>query len=271
MYRPIVDHCEGRVFGYQALSRPFVSGRWIAPDMWFRAAAACGKAAEADLLSLRTVVHDLGQLPRAFDSLRWFVNVTLSNLCDPTFQERLEQVLTEGATRSQWVLEWVETVPYDLRNVAQHVRAFRQRGWRIALDNVGADASSLRALAELEPDFVKVGRSLIRGISTSASAQRLLARLVSFMGSPDAVIAEGVEDDEDLLALREAGVALSQGYYWSPSLLAGQLEFWHAWMTESYLRAWSQDDLAVVPNRSCTRAPYISLDMDGRRKVDVTG
>ncbi|MBX5437879.1 MAG: EAL domain-containing protein [Alicyclobacillaceae bacterium] len=108
----------------------------------------------------------------------------------------------------------------------------RQLGLRIALDDGGTGTASLCALVHREPDVVKVDRSLIQGIATSSTTQRLLAHLVSFMGSPDSVIAEGVEEKDNLLAVREAGVWLSQEYYWSPPLVARQLETWHARMTE---------------------------------------
>ncbi|WP_274436603.1 EAL domain-containing protein [Alicyclobacillus sp. ALC3] len=81
---------------------------------------------------------------------------------------------------------------------------------------MGVGSTNLLALVELEPDFIKVDRSLIQGISTSGAKQRLLKHLTQFMQSENAVIAEGVEYREDLLAIRESGVSLSQGYYWAP-------------------------------------------------------
>ena len=91
----------------------------------------------------------------------------------------------------------------------------RSIGVRIALDDVGVGSANLGMLVQLEPDFIKVDRSLIQGISNSLSKQRLLSHLVGFMESGDSVIAEGLENPEDLLAVKESGVNLSQGYYWA--------------------------------------------------------
>lgn len=91
----------------------------------------------------------------------------------------------------------------------------RQLGVRVALDDVGRGSSNLLSLVELEPDFIKVDRSLIYQIASSTTKQRLLKLLVTYMESGSNIIAEGVENEEDLAAVRATGVRLSQGFWWS--------------------------------------------------------
>ncbi|MCL6593313.1 MAG: EAL domain-containing protein, partial [Alicyclobacillus sp.] len=99
--------------------------------------------------------------------------------------------------------------------------------------DVGAGGASLRALVQLEPDFIKLDRSLVQGVSQSSSKQKLLSYFAAYMDWTDNVIAEGIEDVADLAAVRAAGISLSQGYYWSPPLPISSLPDWHRKMVGS--------------------------------------
>jgi EAL domain-containing protein (putative c-di-GMP-specific phosphodiesterase class I) len=216
VYQPIVNHSLGVIFAFEALSRPHYQGSFIPPDVWFRAAYESDRSIEADLLALTASVCSLKSLPHKIQSFPLFVNVMPSSLFEETFVEGLEVLLREGLCEpQQLVLEFVEYVSYDPSLLSKMLRPIRSLGVRIALDDVGIGNTNLAALVHVEPDFIKVDRSLIQGISTSSAKQRLLSLLVGFMESGDSVIAEGIENPEDLAAVREAGANVSQGYYWA--------------------------------------------------------
>lgn len=216
VYQPIVDHVEGIVCAHEALSRPQYDGQFIPPDVWFRAAFERNRSIEADWLALTISISGLRGLSSEMTSIPLFVNVMPSSLVQDPFIEQLELLFRDGFCEPhQLVIEIVEYISYDVARLSRMVKSIRSLGIRIALDDVGAGSTSLEALFELEPDWIKVDRALIQGISILPSKQRFLSRLVRFMGSGNAVIAEGVENYEDLKAVREAGVNISQGYYWS--------------------------------------------------------
>ena len=86
-------------------------------------------------------------------------------------------------------------------------------GFAIAVDDLGAGYSSLSVLAELQPSFIKVDMSIVRGIDCDPRKQRLVDLLCRFADATDAtLIAEGVETGEEAAALRECGAHLLQGY-----------------------------------------------------------
>ena len=101
---------------------------------------------------------------------------------------------------------------------------FRSRGLKIAVDDAGAGHSSLRHILKLKPDLIKLDMSLIQKIDRDPSRHALAAALIAFsreIGSE--LVAEGVETEGELGALRKLGVDIAQGYLLSQPLPASQL------------------------------------------------
>lgn len=232
VFQPIVDHCKNTIFAYETLSRPQYDGRLLPPDKWFQAACECGLSAEVDLLAFSSGVNNFRLLPPEITSVPLFVNVIPGSLTQRSFLDGLDRLLYESQCQpEQLVLEVIEYVSYDPQALFQMIKPLRSLDVRIAIDDVGMGNTNLAALVQLEPDFIKIDRSLIQDIATSSSKQRLLSHLVGYMESGSSVIAEGVENAKDLAAIQEAGVNLSQGYYWArpmsvddPLLLTTQIE-----------------------------------------------
>ena len=151
----------------------------------------------------------MGQLP---EDIKLFMNLHPDELADPdgmcTSLEPLrpwaERVVLEITERSrlQGIEAWDESV--------ERVTAM---GFAIAVDDLGAGYSSLSVLAELQPSFIKVDMSIVRGIDCDPRKQRLVDLLCRFADATDAtLIAEGVETGEEAQALRACGAHLLQGY-----------------------------------------------------------
>jgi EAL domain-containing protein (putative c-di-GMP-specific phosphodiesterase class I) len=115
--------------------------------------------------------------------------------------ERVVLEITERS-RLQGIEAWDESV--------ERVTAM---GFSIAVDDLGAGYSSLSVLAELQPSFIKVDMSIVRGIDCDPRKQRLVDLLCRFADATEAcLIAEGVETEEEEAALRICGAHLLQGY-----------------------------------------------------------
>lgn len=224
VYQPIVDHDAGCVFGYEVLSRPLFHGRLIQPDRWFLAAHECNCAIDADLLVLSGVAKNLEAWPaEAGRPIPHFVNVMPSSLMTPGFLESLEQLLGDGHLQaSDCVLEIVEYVDYAPQALLDAVRTVRSWGMQIALDDFGLGGSNPESLALLAPDFIKIDRSLIHGISMSKKGRQWLSNFASTIVGGQRVIVEGVENEADLAVVREIGIKLSQGFHWSAPLPMSQ-------------------------------------------------
>ena len=84
----------------------------------------------------------------------------------------------------------------------------------VGIDDVGGGAVSLRDVAVLRPDYIKLDRSLIRQIDTTTSKQQIVMSLNVFArGIGAKTVAEGIETAEELEAVRMCGADLGQGFY----------------------------------------------------------
>jgi EAL domain-containing protein (putative c-di-GMP-specific phosphodiesterase class I) len=102
----------------------------------------------------------------------------------------------------------------DYATLADALAPLRERGLRVAVDDVGAGYASLRHALQLAPDMVKMDISLTRDIDRDAGRRALATALISFAAETDmTIVAEGIETAGELHALRELGVKYGQGFY----------------------------------------------------------
>jgi EAL domain-containing protein (putative c-di-GMP-specific phosphodiesterase class I) len=95
------------------------------------------------------------------------------------------------------------------------VQALHRAGVQVAIDDVGFGRSSLETLILLEPDVVKVDKRIVKGAARDRSKEQMLRRLVKVVGAMGGgLVAEGIENREDLDLLREIGVQRGQGFLW---------------------------------------------------------
>jgi EAL domain-containing protein (putative c-di-GMP-specific phosphodiesterase class I) len=87
-------------------------------------------------------------------------------------------------------------------------------GVHLAIDDAGAGFSSLRHVLRLEPDLIKLDKSITRNIDKRVRHQSLAAALLTFAdGTSASIVAEGIETEAELATLKKLGVPYGQGYY----------------------------------------------------------
>lgn len=125
------------------------------------------------------------------------------------------------------VLEITERVKIpDWGRFRERVEALKAAGRSIAIDDVGAGYSSLQAVLEIQPQYIKIDYSLIHGLENHPIKRGLIASLVEAAGHMGSeVIAECIETPGELMALEELGVALGQGNILHPPVPRGELRF----------------------------------------------
>lgn len=204
-YHPIVKADQSGVLGYEALLR--------VPREFFEGPLEVVRAAE--LLSLE---HELGRRVRARiaeDSMdpgvTVFVNLHPRDLLDARLVDG-DEALAQMAQRT--VLEITERAGlHELSGVRQIVNRLKDRGYRIAVDDLGAGYSGLNSFMTLQPDFVKLDMVLVRGIDTDTMRQDLVRSLLAVCERLDvAVVAEGVETPQERDTLIDLGCPLLQGW-----------------------------------------------------------
>lgn len=161
------------------------------------------------------------------DAIDIDLNVHASTLGrDPAFVSFLREAAErESIAPSRVVVEIVEHFPYwDSAAFFESLRALRSTGMRIALDDVGAGNSNFSMMIDVEPDFLKLDRYLIRGCDTHAYRRIVLESIHHLATETGArLIAEGVETVEELETLQDVGINLIQGYLLSPNRSSEEL------------------------------------------------
>ncbi len=95
----------------------------------------------------------------------------------------------------------------------QAIEAVRAAGFKLAVDDVSSGNDRLRLVAELEPDYIKIDRYLVAECDRHPNRLHTIHRLLQLAGDLGAaVIAEGIERQEELSALIDLGVIYGQGF-----------------------------------------------------------
>ena len=201
--QPILDLRSGTVAGWEALSRFPGSDR--SPAAWFAEARRCGLGAELEIAALRAALAQ--PLPPA--PARLSLNVSPSLLASGEALRALS-----GAPLDRIILEITEhELVASGEEVEDALRAVREAGVLLAVDDAGAGYAGLRHLTQLRPDLIKLDRTLVDGVSGDVAKTALIDSLVHFADGVGAdVCAEGIEELDDLAALADLGVSHGQGY-----------------------------------------------------------
>jgi EAL domain-containing protein (putative c-di-GMP-specific phosphodiesterase class I) len=205
VFHPIQDLESRAGVGLEALAR-FGSIPSKPPDRWFAEATALALGHQ---LELRTVREALEALPRIPDDVFLSVNCSHGVAASPELAERLDGV------EHRIVLEITEHEAIeDYGALAEGLAPLRERGLRVAVDDVGAGYASLRHALQLAPDMVKMDMSLTRDVDRDPGRRALASALISFADETGTmIVAEGIETAGELQALKDLGVRFGQGFY----------------------------------------------------------
>ncbi len=226
VYQPIVDIVERRVLGLEALAR-FPRARAVGPETMFRVAQERDALWRLERLCRRRAVEGL---PALRPGQLLFLNVEPDGLADPELLQDgfLGLLARAGLTPREVVFEVTErSAMRDFDAVRRTLDAFRARGFRLAMDDVGSGYAGLRAIAELAPDFLKIDMALVRDLDRHPIKRELVATIRRFADSTAiTLVAEGVETAEELESLLASGVRCAQGYLFARPAPRPELSAW---------------------------------------------
>lgn len=210
VYQPIVALGSRRVVGFEALTRGPAGSRWNAPQDMFAAADRRDETIDFDWRCRLTAVQ--GALAANYPSdLPLFVNAEPSAL-DSAPPPGSEVLLAEAARLSVVVEITERNLMDDPAGLLRAVEQARGRGWRIAFDDVGSNASSLALLALLRPDVIKLDMRLVQQRSTDQTASILASVTAESERTGAVVLAEGIETDAHERWARDMGAVWGQGW-----------------------------------------------------------
>jgi EAL domain-containing protein (putative c-di-GMP-specific phosphodiesterase class I) len=212
-FQPIVDVTQRAVLGFEALTRGPSHSPLHSPLVLFDIAARCGRLVELERRVVRLIVRRFVQLGLPG---KLFLNVTADTLI--AARDRAGLIAGEFASfdipASRVVVELTETRPaFDQAGLKDAIRALCGIGFQMALDDLGEGFASLKRWVEMRPQYVKLDRHFVDGIAGDLVKQQLVRSIMEMARASGAqVIAEGLEQEDDLTQVRKLGVSLCQGY-----------------------------------------------------------
>jgi PAS domain S-box-containing protein len=201
-FHPIVQLKDGHPVAYEALTR-FTDGN--PPDRHFADAEAVGLALELERATLRAALDaSVGLPPSASLSLNVSPGLVI--------ERKSVAELLSGWPRPI-VLEITDREAIEDYGALRGAMAEFGAAVRWAVGDSGAGYAHLRHIIELRPEYVKLDRDLVSGLTVDPVRQALVAGILHFAATTGlTLIAEGVETEADRLTLSTLGVELGQGY-----------------------------------------------------------
>jgi len=212
LYQPIFDIQRSRLFGYEALLR--VDEKYgLTPLELFSLAKMADMSYELDMTALHAAVRTFSDTTFDID-VKLFLNVLPSTLLHPRFLSDFRELLLRfGITGRRIMLEINESeMIANFRSLKERLLDLRGLNVSIVLDDVGS-GYSMQMMTELETDMIKIDRFLVEDVDQSDKKQRVIRLISELSDFRLPIVAEGIENEQELEILKNLGIQLGQGYY----------------------------------------------------------
>lgn len=228
-YQPQIRLSDRRSYGFEALARGVQpDGRILYPGEFL---AALEEPETAILLGehmLRSVSEDLHQWRETeMPACKISVNVAGPELTSDDYHDKVADLfLSKGLPLSLLTLEITESVLFDdFSKVAKTLANLRKLGVSISLDDFGTGYASLTHLKSFPIDQIKIDRSFVTNLPVSVGDRAIVrATITMAKGLGIGTVAEGLENEEQLRALRMLGCDYGQGFLFSPAVPTDEAE-----------------------------------------------
>lgn len=218
MFQPILSILDGeqRIVAVEGLARGPKGSTLEAPDVLFEFARRKNEESIVDRAAIAAILREARKLP---DDLPLHLNVHASTLGrDGRFVEFVRKTsLSLGIALERLTLEIVEHSNFvEEANFIAALADLRTSGIGVALDDVGVGTSNFRMMLIARPTMLKIDRYLVSGLATDLYQQATMRaiRLLADQVHAD-LVAEGVDNEDDLKALRTLGIEYAQGFLFS--------------------------------------------------------
>jgi len=216
-YQPQVDLVSGSVVGVEALIRwRHPSMGMVRPDRFINLAEETGLIVPIGAWVLRTACIQHREWQHAgYGPLRLGVNLSARQFAEPGLARQIARVLEEtGMPPSSLEIEITESlVMEDVEGAIRTMLELKRMGLKLSIDDFGTGYSSLSYLRRFPVDVLKIDRSFVRDIASSADDAAMVAAIIELArGLRMRVIAEGVETEAQLDYLKLRGCDEVQGH-----------------------------------------------------------
>jgi sensor c-di-GMP phosphodiesterase-like protein len=224
-YQPIVDIRSGQLRGAEVLVRwKKADGSLVLPGAFIPLAESSGLIREMTRDLMRRVCIEAGAAIGRRPALKISFNFAGQLFGDDSIVKDVRGIFSGSPIKlPQVVLEVTERDPIEnFTATRQTIAALQGLGVRIAIDDVGTGHSGLSYMLKLGVDIIKIDKMFVDAIGTDRNSTTIVETLVDLAHNMRMdVVAEGVENFEQVMHLRELGIRSAQGYVFAPPLPGG--------------------------------------------------
>ena len=221
-YQPIVDIRSGQLRGAEVLVRWRKSdGTLVPPASFIPLAESSGLILDMTRDLMRRVCAEAGPAIGRRPGLKISFNFAGKLFADEIIVKDVRNIFSASSIHlSQVVLEVTERDQVEnLTETRRIIAALQGLGVRIAIDDVGTGHSGLSYMLKLGVDIIKIDKMFVDAIGTDRNSTTIVETLVDLAHNMRMdVVAEGVENFEQVMHLRELGIRSAQGYVFAPPL-----------------------------------------------------
>jgi EAL domain-containing protein (putative c-di-GMP-specific phosphodiesterase class I)/GGDEF domain-containing protein len=214
VFQPIVEFDDGAILGYEGLIRGPAGSPLETPFALFAQASAEGRVIELERAAARTCVEAFARLACEGKLFLNFSAGALRKLAEAR-DDTLALLRQSGVDPERIVIELTEqsAIP-DVSNILPALSALRTAGAQFALDDYGTANASMNLWVRLQPDVVKIDRFFIHDIASDPLKFEAVRAMQHFANASGArLVAEGIENEADLIVVRDMGIGCGQGYF----------------------------------------------------------
>ena len=210
-FQPIIQLQPFKIIGYEAFCRPKTNSMLSNPEILFKAALSFGFYQEMEFLAWRKAIEVASKFLTVEDL---FLNCNPYLVEGPRNFSVTDLFKNNNLDIKHVILEITErTAITDYKVFYEHLKRFREYGFKFAVDDVGGGYASLESIVHTKPEVVKIDRHIIDKLHNDPFKRSIVKFIVSFCKENNILcIAEGIETKEDLVTLIELGVDAGQGY-----------------------------------------------------------
>ena len=225
-YQPQYDAQSLTISGAEVLIRwfqdPYGRNKMIPPDHFIPIAEETGLIIEMGAWILETACCQFKQwLKLGYSIPQISVNVSARQFMDDGFMQSVEDALSKADLEAKYLeLEITESMLIgDLDRIELQLKRLKNIGIKIALDDFGTGYSSLSYLKKFSIDVLKIDQSFIRELTIGSKDASIACAIIEMGHSLNQkIVAEGVENETQLMFLSERKCDFIQGYYFSKPL-----------------------------------------------------
>lgn len=228
-YQPKINAVDGSVHSVEALLRWNHPNRGLLhPEEFLPAAESAGLMRKVANRTLKLALEQIQTWRQQGIASSVAVNLSTTNLIDLDLVGTIDWLLwTHNLPADALIVEITESALVDSARSRNTVTELQRRGVRISLDDYGTGWSSLARLQDVSVDELKLDRVFVARLAHDPRSVAIVRSTVALAHSLGAdLVAEGVEDEFTLSALRRYGCSITQGFVHSPPVPPHELEHW---------------------------------------------